>query len=410
MARSEKTGFEGSQGDELAASLELPADEPVAYALFAHCFTCSKDTFAASRISRALTDHGIAVLRFDFTGLGSSGGDFANTGFSSNVEDLVRAAGHLRETHAAPTLLIGHSLGGAAVLMAASRIPEAAAVATIAAPFDPVHVTELFADSVDRIEREGSGEVEIGGRRFTIRREFLADASEQNMTDALAGLARPLIVFHSPLDDQVGVDNARRIFEGAKHPKSFVSLDDADHLLTRRSDASYVADILAAWAGRYVAAGQGAGETPAEGYVVVAETGEGKGFAQQVRAGHHALRADEPEPTGDDTGPSPYDLLLAGLGACTSMTLRMYAERKGWPLEHVSVRLRHERVHASDCEDCEERNVRISRIERTLELVGELDDDQRQRLREIAERCPVHRTLMEDKQIVTTLAGADGSA
>jgi uncharacterized OsmC-like protein/alpha-beta hydrolase superfamily lysophospholipase len=404
--RSEKVTFANAAGDRLAARLDRPEGEPRACALFAHCFTCSKDTFAASRISRGLAERGMAVLRFDFTGLGGSEGEFANSNFSSNIDDLVAAADHLREHHQAPKLLIGHSLGGAAVLAAAHRVQEAVAVATIAAPSDPGHVARLLAPARAEIERRGEAEVTLGGRSFRVRRQFLDDVAGHQLGDHIARLDKALILFHAPRDEIVGIENASHIFTAARHPKSFVSLDDADHLLTRRADAAYVAEVLAAWASRYLPTTEIEQERPPDGEVVVAETGEGR-FAQRIRVGSHELRADEPAsvPGGLDTGPGPYDYLLAGLGACTSMTLRLYAERKELPLGPVEVRLRHDKIHAKDCEDCETREEgRLDQIERTLTLPGPLDDAQRQRLQEIADKCPVHRTLTSEVKIRTALA------
>ncbi|HYD63542.1 MAG TPA: alpha/beta fold hydrolase [Noviherbaspirillum sp.] len=250
----QRTEFTGADGQKLAARLDTPDGEIRAVALFAHCFTCGKDIFAASRIAQALTEHGIAVLRFDFTGLGASEGEFANTNFSSNLADLVAAANHLRATLRAPDILIGHSLGGAAVLAAAADIPEARAVVTVGAPSDPSHVTGLFRDHLDRIQEEGEAEVQLAGRPFKIKRQFLIDAQEQKLSGKIAQLRRALLVMHSPRDTTVGIENALHIFTAAKHPKSFISLDDADHLLTRKSDAVYVANLIAAWSERYVQA------------------------------------------------------------------------------------------------------------------------------------------------------------
>ena len=404
--KSEKLSFESTTGEMLAARLDLPAGAPRAYALFAHCFTCSKDIFAAQRIAAGLAEAGIAVLRFDFTGLGHSQGEFANTNFSSNVDDLVRAADFLRATRAAPKLLVGHSLGGAAVLAAAARVPEAVAVATLGAPADPSHVAHLFQDAAPEIEAKGEAEVKLGGRSFRIKKQFLDDISGHKLEAAVGSLGKALMVFHAPRDATVGIDNAGRIFAAAKHPKSFVSLDDADHLLSRKADAVYVARVLAAWAGRYL------GETEAQrhalvaapGTVAVREAGTGR-FAQEIAAGRHALSADEPaDYGGDDGGPTPYDLVLAGLGACTSMTVRMYAARKGWPLDRVLVTLAHDKIHAADCADCETRDGRIDRIERRLALDGALDEAQRARLLEIADKCPVHKTLKGEVEILTELA------
>ncbi len=387
--------FPGSQGHTLAGRQDRPATRARATALFAHCFTCGKDLAAASRIAAALAARGIAVLRFDFTGLGHSEGEFANTNFSSNVDDLVAAAAYLRREHEAPSLLVGHSLGGTAVLAAASRIPEVRAVATIAAPADPAQIRHLLEeDWVEEIERSGQATVSIAGRTFQVQRQFLEDIEAQRLDAHIAGLGRALLVLHAPGDDIVGIGNASRIFLAARHPKSFVSLDDADHLLSRRRDAEYAAEVLAGWASRYLPPAESHfPRTDDQGEVVVSESGEGP-YGQAIAAGPHLLRADEPESVGGrDTGPTPYGLLLASLGSCTAMTLRMYAERKGLPLEHVTVRLRHEKIHARDCETCESETGKIDRIDREIVLEGPLDEAQRARLLEIADRCPVHRTL-----------------
>jgi putative redox protein len=398
--------FEGAHGDLLAARLDHPPGRARAFALFAHCFTCSKDFVASSRVARGLSALGVSVLRFDFTGLGSSAGDFANTSFSSNVEDLIRAAEFLRREYEPPALLVGHSLGGAAVLAAAGRIPEALAVATIGAPADPAHVTKLFADQRDEILSSGEAEVTLAGRRFRIRQQLLEDLSAASLETAVSNLRKALLVLHSPVDQTVGIENASRLFQMARHPKSFVSLDGADHLLSRPEDAAYVAHLVAAWSSRFLAP-EPAAEVPEprdQQEVVVAESGDGP-FGQAIRAGRHRLEADEPVAVGgEDSGPTPYGLLLASLGACTSMTLRLYARRKELPLQHVSVRLRHSKVHASDCEDCEAHQPRVDRIERAIELVGDLDAVQRRRLLEIAERCPVHRTLAGEVRVETRLA------
>ena len=405
MAMSKKVEFVGSQGGTLAASLDLPDGEPHAMALFAHCFSCSKDLFAASRVSRALSELGFGVLRFDFTGLGGSEGDFANTNFSSNVEDILAAVAYLRDQHMAPTLLIGHSLGGAAVLSAAHLVAEARAVATIGAPAEPTHVENLFAGTIGTIKDEGEATVNLGGRVFTITKQFLDDLADQKLMTAVASMHKALIVFHAPLDKTVGIENAAQIFQAAKHPKSFVSLDDADHLLTRKADSIYVADVLAAWVERYLPRSEMKADTSGlaalpGGTVRVTETGKGP-FAQVVETGAHRLVADEPaDAGGKDAGPSPYDLLLAALGACTSMTLRMYARRKKWPLARVSVTLKHNKLHAEDCAECETEEGRVDRIERVIRIDGDLDADQRERLMQIAERCPVHQTLTSETVII----------
>ncbi|MBL8672724.1 MAG: alpha/beta fold hydrolase [Alphaproteobacteria bacterium] len=404
--RSQKASFPGALGAALDGRLELPDGPPAAAALFAHCFTCSKDVLAARRIAEGLAAAGFAVLRFDFTGLGHSGGEFANTTFSSNVDDLVAAAGWLRGAHGAPALLVGHSLGGAAVLAAAHRIPEVRAVATIGAPAEPAHVAHLLAGAVDAIRADGEAEVTLGGRAFRIKRQFLDDIAGQRLAERIAALRRALLIFHAPTDETVGIENAAAIYAAAKHPKSFVSLDGADHMLTRREDAAYVASVLAAWASRYVGgtAQEGEALAAAAGEVVVRETRRGR-YQQEVLAGGHRLVADEPESVGGDgSGPGPYDLLLAGLGACTSMTLRMYAERKGLPLDRVTVRLAHDRIHAKDCADCETKEGLVDRIRRAIAVEGALSPEQRQRLHEIADKCPVHRTLENEIRIETSLA------
>jgi uncharacterized OsmC-like protein/alpha-beta hydrolase superfamily lysophospholipase len=406
---SERFEFPNAKGERLAARLDLPAGDSAAYALFAHCFTCGKDILAAKHIAERLTASGIAVLRFDFTGLGTSEGEFANTTFSSNVADLVAAADHLRRTRGAPALLIGHSLGGAAVLAAAGEIAEARAVVTIAAPSDPAHVVHLFKDHADAIRSQGEVEVELAGRPFRIRREFLDDVAEQRLDRRIALLRTALLIFHAPTDQIVGIENASHIFAAAKHPKSFVSLDGADHLLSRKSDALFVADVTAAWAARYLDLPPKAQAVPAaDRNVVVTETRQGR-FQQSITTGPHHLLADEPAAVGGlDTGPNPYDLLLAGLGACTAMTLRLYAERKNLPLDRVSVVLTHAKIHAADCETCETRDGMLDRIDRTIVLQGNLDGEQRTRLLEIADKCPVHRTLTSEIDIRTTAGTLGG--
>ena len=405
---TERFQFTSAEGHQLAAALDLPDGEPLAYALFAHCFTCGKDVLAAKRIATALAAKGIAVLRFDFTGLGSSEGDFANSTFSSNVADLVRAADHLRETRGAPAILIGHSLGGAAILAAARRIPDARAVVTIAAPSDPAHVTHLFRDRIGDIRQHGKVEVQLAGRPFHITSEFLDDIAERSLMPQVTKLHKALLILHSPTDDTVGIDNATKIFVAAKHPKSFVSLAGSDHLLSGKRDAAYVADVIAAWAERYVdlaSPEQAPASHNAPRKVVVRETRNGK-FQQTVSVGPHQSVADEPIAAGgDDSGPGPYDYLLAGLGACTSMTMRMYADRKSLPLDRVTVTLEHRKIHAEDCAECETRVGMLDQIERVISIEGALDAEQRAKLMEIADKCPVHRTLKSEIRIVTS--GAD---
>ncbi|MCP4335625.1 MAG: OsmC family protein [Gammaproteobacteria bacterium] len=398
--------FENSDGETLAGLLEMPerVDEITSFALFAHCFTCGKDIAAASRISRALAASGIAVLRFDFTGLGNSDGDFANTNFSSNIDDLVSAAQALRAKYRAPQILIGHSLGGAAVLAAAARLDSVKAVVTIGAPATAQHVMHLFKDQAELIEQQGEAVVTLGVRQFSIKKQFVDDIDSYSSTNKIRDLDAALLVFHSPLDAIVSIDEAALIYQAARHPKSFISLDRADHLLSKAADAEYVATTIASWASRYL--DLESEDAPGEdfdlvdGEVLISELNHR--FLRGMYSKQHFLRADEPlRYGGSDLGPTPYDLLLMSLGACTSMTLRMYANRKKLPLEDVIVRLQHERVHAEDCIEC---NQTIERITRRITLVGDLDDEQRQRLLEIADKCPVHRTLENNPQIVTELS------
>jgi uncharacterized OsmC-like protein/alpha/beta superfamily hydrolase len=401
MTESRKVEFPGVTGAMLAARLDLPA-EPRAYALFAHCFTCGKDIFAASRIAEGLAARDIAVLRFDFTGIGSSEGEFANTNFSSNVGDLVAAADYLRQNHGPPSLLIGHSLGGAAVLAAAPHVPDATAVVAIGAPASAAHVTHAFAGNLADIVQKGTAEVTLAGRTFTITRRFLDDLKGQNFLDELGRMRKALLVCHAPQDEYVGIENANAIFAAARHPKSFLSLDTADHLLRKRSDGIYVADVIATWASRYLPVAEPAASLP-EGVVEVSETRSGR-FLQRVRAGRHQLVADEPVAVdGNDAGPDPYAYLLAALGACTSMTMRLYADRKGINAERFSIRLSHRRIHAEDCADCDTREGDIGEITRDITIEGDVPEAARARLMEIADRCPVHQTLTHEIKIRSRL-------
>ncbi len=401
-----KFEFENASGETLAGLLELPeqAETISSFALFAHCFTCGKDIAAASRISRALAARGIAVLRFDFTGLGNSDGDFANTNFSSNIDDLLSAAAALGEQYRAPEMLIGHSLGGAAVLGAALMLDSIKAVVTIGAPATAHHVAHLFKQSAETIREQGEALVNLGGREFRIKNQFIKDIDQYSSTDQIQRLDAALLVMHSPIDAIVSIDEAARIYQSARHPKSFISLDQADHLLNKAVDSEYVASTIAAWAGRYLDLGAADDTASApelqDGEVLISELNHN--FLRGMYSQGHYLRADEPTKYGgSDLGPTPYDLLLMSLGACTSMTLRMYANRKKLALEDVTIRLLHERIHAEDCVEC---NDKIERITREITLVGDLTDEQRQRLLEIADKCPVHRTLESDPEIVTELA------
>ena len=397
MPESMKVEFPGATGAMLAARLDLPA-KPRAFALFAHCFTCGKDIFAASRIAEGLAARDIAVLRFDFTGIGSSEGEFANTNFSSNVGDLVAAADYLRQNHGPPSMLIGHSLGGAAVLAAAPRVSDATAVVTIGAPASAAHVTHNFAANLTDMVAKGTAEVTLAGRTFTITQQFLDDLTGQNFLDDLAKMKKALLVCHAPQDEYVGIENATAIFTAARHPKSFLSLDTADHLLRKRSDGIYAADVIATWASRYLALGEQRPALP-DGVVEVSET-RGGHLVQRIRAGRHLLVADEPTAVGgEDAGPGPYEYLLAALGACTSMTMRLYAERKGIRADRFSIRLSHRRIYAEDCADCDTKDGNIGEITRDITIAGDVTEAERAKLMDIADRCPVHQTLTHEIKI-----------
>ena len=391
-----KLEFKNKENQTLSARLDLPIDgKPLAYVLFAHCFTCSKNIKAIAHISRALTREGIAVLRFDFTGLGESEGDFADTNFTSNVEDLILAADFLKSNYEAPEILIGHSFGGAAVLQAAARIPASKAVVTIAAPADPQHVKHTLDSATDTIEKQGQADVKLAGRTFTLKKQFFDDLEFVNMKKTLQKLNRALLVMHSRIDDTVGIQNAAQIFQAARHPKSFISLDTADHLLSKPADSLYAGTVISAWALKYVGAirkDDSQREATTQNQVI---TQIGKsGYITDIMADGHGMVADEPIAMGGTgLGPAPYDFLMAGLGACTAMTLRMYSDRKKWPLDGVTVKLNHQKIDAADCETCETKDGKLDQIDREIEIVGPLDDQQKQRLMQIADRCPVHRTL-----------------
>jgi uncharacterized OsmC-like protein/alpha/beta superfamily hydrolase len=403
----QRLSFRNAQGQTLSARLDMPVDEkPIAFGIFAHCFTCTKNFRAVVNINRALAMHGIAVLRFDFTGLGESEGDFPETTFSTNVSDLVSASDFLKENFEAPKLLIGHSLGGAAVLQAAAKISSCRAVATLSAPSDLSSMAQLLTSSAEEIRTRGEAEIHLAGRTFRIKRQFVDDLETFRMQETIRNLKKPLLILHSATDQVVGIQNAWEIFQTAEYPKSLISLEKADHLLSKREDSLYVGDLLAAWAGRYV-------DTPMPDPYrkdltdnrVIVRTGK-MGFQTEIVANGHTLVADEPIAVGgSDTGPTPYDYLVAALGACTSMTLRMYADRKKWPLEETIVRLKHEKIHAEDCKNCESKPEKIDHIDREIECKGPLDQTQRERLLEIAERCPVHRTLHPAISIDSRLKG-----
>ena len=397
--------FSNQAGETLAGYLHTPQGKPAALAVFAHCFTCTANLKAAVNIARALTDQGIGVLRFDFTGLGESAGEFADSNFSSNVGDLVAAAEWLTTQHRAPEILVGHSLGGTAALAAAPRISSCRAVATIGAPASADHVLKLLGETSEQIARAGEATVSLEGRPFKIKAQFIEDLAEQKLPEALKTLRKALLVMHAPLDEQVSIDNASQIFVSAKHPKSFVSLDGADHLLSRSEDARYAGQVLAAWASRYVNGPTESQPDPAaQPHGAVARTGS-QNFLTNVIASGHPLLVDEPADLGgSDAGPSPYDLLSAALASCTSLTLQMYARHKKLALAEATVRVSHSKIHARDCEHCESIDGRIDRFERIIELRGDLDEPVRQRMLEIANRCPVHRTLEGEVDVVTRLS------
>ncbi len=403
MANRQQLTFE-SNGNQLVGLLETPNEGAEHYAIFAHCFTCGKDVIAASRIARGLVNRGIAVLRFDFTGLGGSDGDFANTNFSSNIDDLIAAANHLRKHYKAPDLLVGHSLGGAAVIRAALRIAEVKAVATLGAPAQASHVTKQLTCSIDTIEEKGAAEVNLAGRNFLIKKQFLDDI-KQSDTQPIASLNMPLLVMHSPVDTVVDIKQAEIIYKAAKHPKSFISLDSADHLLTKKQDAEYAAEVIASWAIRYLPDYTPVREKPtqvASGKIIVNERNHR--FTRNVLSDTHVWLADEPTKVGgDNLGPDPYEHLLAALGTCTSMTIRMYANRKKIPLKDVSISLEHSRQHAKDCENCDKPDAKIEVFHRVLTLDGDLSEEQREQLLVLADKCPVHRTLCGNIDITTEL-------
>jgi len=407
MPKNQKVTFTNAGDFELSAVLEVPADiKPHAYAIFAHVFTGNKSLTATRHISRGLTQNGIAVLRFDFTGLGESEGNFADTNFTSNVQDILAAADFLAENHEAPKILIGHSLGGAAVIFAASQLPFIKAVATVGAPSEPEHVTHLLRDKVEDIIALGKAKVDIGGREFTIKKQFLDDLHSKDMFQILKDLKKPIMVLHSPQDNIVKIENAAKIYKTAFHPKSFVSLDGADHMLTNKMDAKYTGELIAHWVKRYI-------EIPKMEKIktdrdVVAKLGS-IGYTAEIRAGVHGLLADESEDVGgDDFGPSPYQYLSVALASCTVMTLQMYARRKKWDLQNVSVHIDYDKRYVEDCKDCDEKPRKIEVFNKVIELEGDLDDKQRARLMEIADRCPVHQTLQKTVDMTSTLVPIAG--
>ncbi len=397
--RLHRLTFPNRKGLQLSAKLELPAEgDAQHYALLAHCFTCSKDSTGLVHISRALSARGFGVLRFDFTGLGHSEGEFADSHFAANVEDLLDAAAFLEREYKAPEVLVGHSLGGAAVLFAAPHLPAVRGVVTIAAPSDPDHVLHLFGDRLPALREEGQADIEVAGRTFSVRRDFVEALESRSLDHVLPDLGKALLVFHSPQDQVVGIDHAAKIYQAARHPKSFVSLDGADHLLGRAEDSEYVGAVIATWVRRYIQSP--AEEEEAHGDVVVSLAEPG--FTCKVKAGPHRLLADEPRSVGGlDQGPAPYDFVSIGLGACTAMTVRMYTDRKEWPLDEIHVHVTHRKEKVPGETDERGREVQRDVFQRKIEIVGELDSEQRARMLEIADRCPVHRTLEASAHIET---------
>lgn len=399
-----KLTFRNKEGQDLAARLEMPVDKNIhAYAIFAHCFTCTKNLMAVTNISRALTSKGLAVLRFDFAGLGESDGEFADTNFSSNVDDLISAANYLKENYEAPKLLLGHSLGGAAVLMAANALPEVETVATVGAPAEPFHVKKLFKSSMEEIKALGKAEVNIGGRPFTIKKQFIDDLEKYAKEEFIKDLDRPLLILHSPQDEIVGIKNAEMIYQTAMHPKSYISLDGADHLLSKREDALYVGEVVASWASRYIEMNRADNKNLNTDRQVVVRNEKEKGYQTEIMANGHYMLSDEPEDLGgSNTGGTPYDYLVSALGACTAITLRMYSDRKGWDLQEVKVHLNREKRHPDDAKGLKASD-KVDFIDRELEFTGELSDDQKKRLVQIADKCPVHKTLSQGVNVETHL-------
>ncbi len=399
--RTKKIHFKNRNAQKLTAYLDLPIDRKATnFVLFAHCFTCTKNLTSVRNISKTLSNQGYGVFSFDFTGLGQSEGDFSETDFSGNVEDLIDAANFLEKDYQAPSLLVGHSLGGAAVLLAAKTIKSVKAVATIAAPSNPVHVKKLLQDDIQEIEKNGFATVKLAGRPFTIKKEFLDDIEKQQVESNLKGLKIAYLNLHSPQDTLVGISNAESLYKNAHHPKSFISLDGADHLLSNKKDAIYVGESIAAWAKRYL-------EFPEDEKLetkedAVASLHADNGFTTNMRAGDHPLTADEPiKVGGNNFGPNPFELVSAGLSACTVMTLQMYARHKKWDLQKVETHTSHHQEKEETEVDGKKKIVKHDIFKRKIMMEGDLDEKQRKRLIEIANKCPVHNTLAKKAKIDT---------
>lgn len=400
---TQKVDFENNEGQKLVGRIELPANQqPHNFAIFAHCFTCTKNLSAVRNISKSLTSAGFGVLRFDFTGLGESEGDFEDTNFSGNVEDLIAASDYLSKEYKAPSLLVGHSLGGAAIIFAAEQITSVKAIATIGSPSNPEHVTHLLQNDIDKIETEGVATVQLSGRPFTIKKQFLHDLKTKSLPETLKKLRKSILILHSPQDTLVEINNAEELYIAAHHPKSFISLDGADHLLTNKSDSIYTGKTIAAWASRYVLIPEE--QKISSKHDVVASLDKEDAFTTNLKIGAHYMLADEPKSFGgNDFGPSPYEYVSAGLSACTAMTIQMYSKRKKWDLENVEVHTSYEKRHAQDCENCEDPSAKIDTFIRQIKFEGNLDEKQTKRLLQIADKCPVHKTLHSETQVITTV-------
>ena len=398
--KSERITFENAEGIALSGRIDFPvAGSPKAYVLFAHCFTCGKNLLSVDNISRAMTQEGMAVLRFDFTGLGQSSGDFADSNFSSNLRDLEAAYDFMSTHYQAPQIMMGHSLGGAAVLHISGKLEAVKAVITVGAPSTPAHVRHILKDGEEALQKEGVAEVNIGGRPFKMKKQFLDDLEQNDSQDPIGSLGKPLLIMHSPIDSIVGIDNATEIYLSAKHPKSFISLDDADHLLLKEADSRYVGQVSSSWASKYII-DQSDNKVAPEGEVWARM--EGDSFTTEIMAGDHKMLADEPASVGGkDLGPSPYGYLLSALGACTTMTLKMYADHKKIDLESVEIQLTHDKIHVRDGENSERPGAKIDQIKRKIKVTGNMTDEQKARMIEIADRCPVHKTL-EGKPLIIT--------
>ena len=399
----QKVSFSNKDEEQLAGRLELPLNQkPHNFVIFAHCFTCTKNLTAVKNVGRSLTDAGFGVLRFDFTGLGESEGDFENTNFSGNVEDLIEAADFLEKNYMAPTLIIGHSLGGAAAIFAASKIKSIKAVAVINSPSDPSHIMHLLKDSTQEINKHGKAKVNLGGIDFTIKKQFLDDLENKSLIDVVSNFGKALLILHSPQDTTVSIKNAEDIYKAAYHPKSFISLEGADHLLSKKEDSQYVGQVIAGWASRYVEIPP-AEEIKSKSKVAASLDGDDK-FTTNLKLGDHYFIADEPTNFGGNNyGPSPYEFLSAGLAACTVMTIQMYARRKKWEVENVTCNINYSKDHAIDCAHCEDNAAKIDNFTREIKLTGNLSEEQKNKLLEIADKCPVHKTLHSKTQIITKL-------